>query len=81
MRFSACLNTSHHGPSHPFKDAGVVADSPTGIHSAMVKSLFILNRSGIHKGFYVFPEDSNLARVETMQWVLLYLSVSRDRCY
>jgi hypothetical protein len=25
------------------------------------------------------PEDSNLASVETMQWVLLYLSISHDR--
>jgi hypothetical protein len=27
MRFNARLDTSHHGPPHPFKDAGVVADS------------------------------------------------------
>jgi hypothetical protein len=27
MRFSARLDTSHHGPPHPFKDAGVVVDS------------------------------------------------------
>jgi hypothetical protein len=34
MRFNARLDTSHHGPPHPCKDAGVVADSLTGIHNA-----------------------------------------------
>jgi hypothetical protein len=42
---------SHHGPSHPFKDGGAVVDSPTGIHTAIVKCLFVVNRSCIHKGF------------------------------
>jgi hypothetical protein len=36
MRFNARLDTSHHGPSHPFKDAGVVADSLTDIHNVMI---------------------------------------------
>jgi hypothetical protein len=27
------------------------------------------------------PEDSNLASVEAIQWVLLYLSISHDKCY
>jgi hypothetical protein len=27
------------------------------------------------------PEDSNLATVEAIQWVLLYLSISHDRRY
>jgi hypothetical protein len=27
------------------------------------------------------PEDSNLASAEAMQWVLLYLSISHDKCY
>jgi hypothetical protein len=43
MRFSARLDTSHHGPPHPFKDADVVANSLTGIHSEMVKCHFIIN--------------------------------------
>jgi hypothetical protein len=51
MRFNARLDTSHHGPSHPFKDAGVVADSLTGIHSAIVKYFCAVHRSCIHKGF------------------------------
>jgi hypothetical protein len=51
MRFNAPLDTSHHGPPHPFKDAGVVEDSLTGIHNAMVKCLFVDYRSCIHKGF------------------------------
>jgi hypothetical protein len=69
MTFKTCLHTSHHGPPHPFKDAGVVADSLTGIHNAMVTYLFVVNRSCIHKGTYTgkIPEDSNLASVEAMQ--------------
>jgi hypothetical protein len=55
MRFNARLDTSHHGPPHPFKDAGEVVDSLTGVHTAMVKWLFV-NRSCIHNGFLVFPE-------------------------
>jgi hypothetical protein len=51
MRFSALLDTSHHEPPYPFKDAGVVAESLTGIRSAMVKCLFVVNRNCIHKGF------------------------------
>jgi hypothetical protein len=27
------------------------------------------------------PEDSNLASMKAMQWVLLYLYISHDRCY
>jgi hypothetical protein len=71
---------------HPSKDAGVVADSLTSIHNAMVKCLFIVYRGCIHKCSQVTPqvknaEDSNLASVEAMQWVLLYLSIGHDRCY
>jgi hypothetical protein len=35
--------------------AGVVAVSLRGIHNAMVKCLFNVNRSCIHKGFQVSP--------------------------
>jgi hypothetical protein len=52
----------------------------------MVKCLFAVNRSCIHKGFYVSPtgenlEDSNLASVEAMKWALLYLSNDHDCCF
>jgi hypothetical protein len=51
----------------------------------MVRCLFVVNRSRIHKGLGVptgkNPEDSNLASVEAMQWVLLYLSIAHDMCY
>jgi hypothetical protein len=53
MRFNARLDTSHHGSPHLFKDSWAVADSLTGIHNAMVKWLFVVNRSCIHKGFWV----------------------------
>jgi hypothetical protein len=45
-----------HGPPHPFEDAGVVADSLTDIHNAMVKCRFVDNRSCIHRGVYVSPQ-------------------------
>jgi hypothetical protein len=78
MRFNARLD----GPPHPFKGARVVADSLTGIHSAVVKCLFVVNRSRIYVSSHVKnPEDSNLAGVEAMQWVLLYLSICHDKCY
>jgi hypothetical protein len=32
MRFGARLDTSHHGPPHPFTDAAEVADSLTGTY-------------------------------------------------
>jgi hypothetical protein len=54
-RFNARLDTPHRGPPHPLRDAGVVADSLTGIHNAMVKCLSVVNRSCIHKDFQVFP--------------------------
>jgi hypothetical protein len=43
MRFNAHLDTSHHGPRNPFKDAVEVADTLTGIHNAMS----VVNRSRI----------------------------------
>jgi hypothetical protein len=51
MKFNARLDTSHLGLPHPFKDAGAVADGLTGIHNAMVKCPFDVNRSCIHKKF------------------------------
>jgi hypothetical protein len=39
------LNTSHHGPPHSVKDAGVAAGSLTGIHNAM-KWLFAIKDAG-----------------------------------
>jgi hypothetical protein len=84
MRLNACLDASHHGPPHPFRDAGAVADSLTAIHNAMVKCLFIVKRSTIHKGVYVSPQvqiQRSLASVEAMQLVRLYLSIGDDKCY
>jgi hypothetical protein len=51
MGFSARLGMSQHGPPYLQKDAGVVADTLRGIHSAIVKCLLVVNRSCIHKGF------------------------------
>jgi hypothetical protein len=83
MIFSARLDTSHHGPPHPSKDAEAVSDSLTGVHNAMVKCLFVVNRRCIHKGFRCpqgkTPEDSDLVIVEALQWVLLYVSIGHGR--
>jgi hypothetical protein len=51
VRFNALLDSSHHGLPHPCRDAGVVADSLTGIHDALVKCRLVANTSCIHKGF------------------------------
>jgi hypothetical protein len=51
-KFYARHDMSYHGQPHPFKGAGVVADTLTGIHNAMVKFLFVINRNYIHKGFW-----------------------------
>jgi hypothetical protein len=85
MRFNASLNTSYHGPPHPFKDAGVVADSLTHpqrdgeVPLCCQQKLRTQGYLGVPKGKN--PEDSNLASVEAMQWVLLYLSIGNDTCY
>jgi hypothetical protein len=81
MRFNARLDTSHHGPPHSFKDAGAVADSLTGIHSAM-KCLDVVNRSCIHKGLQMSPHV-NIQRIQVRRaWrpcsILLYLSIRHD---
>jgi hypothetical protein len=51
MGFNALPGTSHHGPPNLFKDAGILDESLTGIHNAIMKCLFDVNRSRIHKGF------------------------------
>jgi hypothetical protein len=86
MRFNARIDTSHHGPPHPFKDAGVVADSLMDIHNAMVKCLFVCQKDLHTQGFLGVPtsknrDDSNLTSVEAMQRVLLYLFIGHDRRY
>jgi hypothetical protein len=55
MKFNAHLDTSHHGLLSPFKDAGVVEDSLTGIHNAMVKYIFEVNRGCLNNEYQVSP--------------------------
>jgi hypothetical protein len=67
MGFNARLDTSHHGPPHPFKVAGEVAVNLTDIRNATFKCLFVVNRSRIYVSAHVKnPEESNLAGVEVM---------------
>jgi hypothetical protein len=76
------LDLSHHGPPYPFKDAGSVADSLTGFHSAM--SLFAINRSWIHKGLCVPTgenrENSSQPSAETMKWTTMHVPHSCSDC-
>jgi hypothetical protein len=54
MRINAVLDTFHNGSPNPVNDAndaGLVADSLTGIRNA--KAPFVFNRSCIHEGFCV----------------------------
>jgi hypothetical protein len=55
MRLNTCLGTFFLGPSNPFKDPGIVADSLTGVRSELRKCLYVVNKSGIHKDFEVLP--------------------------
>jgi hypothetical protein len=45
-RFNARLDKCHLGPQHPFKNAGVVAGSLTGMRNAM-KWLIVVNTQGL----------------------------------
>jgi hypothetical protein len=56
-----CDSMHASGQPRPFKDAEIVADSLTGIHSAMVKCFFIVNRSCTHKGGLGVPEGKHSA--------------------
>jgi hypothetical protein len=53
IRVNARLDTSLHGPPHLFSDARAGADSLVAIHSAGVKCHLLVNRSCVHKSFYV----------------------------
>jgi hypothetical protein len=79
IRFNARLDTSYHESPHPSKDADVVADSLTDIHSVTVKCFLVVNRSSYTRNLGVFksknPEDSYPAREKVMHWVLLYQSI------
>jgi hypothetical protein len=86
MRLNAHLDISHHGFLYLFKNAGVAGDSLTRIHNAIVKCLFIVKQKLHTQGFLGVPtgknpEDSHLVGKKVMQWVLLYLSISHDRCH
>jgi hypothetical protein len=48
MIFKLHLDTSYYGPPHPF--AGVAADSLIVMSNAMMKCLFIVTMSCIHRG-------------------------------
>jgi hypothetical protein len=86
MTFNARLVTSDHGRSQSFKDAGVVTENldrhPQCDGEVPPRCQREPHTQGISGVSTVKnPEDSNLASMTTMQWVLLYLSVRHDRCY
>jgi hypothetical protein len=75
MKFNARLDTSHHGPQHPFRDVGVLADSLTGIR----RELHTRGSSGAPTGKN--PEDSHMVSAQAMQWFFFHLSIGHDGCY
>jgi hypothetical protein len=66
VRFGACLDT--HRPPYQFRYVGAVANSLTGIHNAMVKFLFSVNRTAYKWVASVptgkIPEDPDMISVE-----------------
>jgi hypothetical protein len=68
MKFSARLYASRHAQPHPFKDAVVVASSLTSTNNAVVKCLFIVNRSYIHKGSQVSAQETFQIQIWRETW-------------
>jgi hypothetical protein len=78
MRFRARLDTSHHGPPHPFKNAGhPLYDGAVPLCCQQE----LHTQGGLGVPTRKRPKDCNLTSVEAMQWGLLYLSLGYDRCY
>jgi hypothetical protein len=50
IQLNKCLCTSYHGLLNPFKDPGIAADGLTGVHNVLMKCLYIVKGSWIHKG-------------------------------
>jgi hypothetical protein len=55
LRITVGLETSRHGPPHPIRDGSTVANTLAGIHNAMTKCLFVVNRIFLHMEFYASP--------------------------
>jgi hypothetical protein len=43
MRFNICLGVSYHELLNMFNDSGVVSDSLTDVHNALVKDLHVVD--------------------------------------
>jgi hypothetical protein len=84
-RFKADLDTSHHGPLHPYKTARSVADS-LDRHPQCDGEVSLRCQQELHKQRNLGvptgtdPKDINLASVGAMQWVLLYFSCLYFTC-
>jgi hypothetical protein len=80
MLFNACLNMSHHGPLHPVKRCQ--RSCRQSDRHPQCNEVPLHCQQELHaQGFLGIPtgrnpEDSNLASVEVMQWVLLHISIS-----
>jgi hypothetical protein len=86
MKFNARLDTSHHGSPHPSKTDSIITDN-LARHSQCHGEVPLHCQQELHtQGFWrvsrgTNSEASNLASVQTMQWVLLYLSIGHESCY
>jgi hypothetical protein len=82
MGFNARLDASHHGPPHPFQDAGIVADS-LDRHPQCDGEVFLRCQqeppTQESSGVLTRKIYMSLGSVEAMQWVLIYMSLRRDR--
>jgi hypothetical protein len=77
MSFSVRLDTSHHGPPHPYKDSSQASTVRWWNVSSLSTGAAYRRDLGVPTGRN--PEDSSQASVEATQWVLLYLSLGHDR--
>jgi hypothetical protein len=80
MRFNACLDSSHHGPPHLFRDAGASVRHPQcDMPLCFQQKPHIEGCLGVVIG--ANREDSSQVNVEAILLVFLYVSIGHDGCY
>jgi hypothetical protein len=76
----------HHGPPHPFRDTGAVADSLDSHPQCDCEMPFCCQQELHTQGFLAVStgkilEYSDWASMGAMHWVVLYFSITDDGCY
>jgi hypothetical protein len=82
MKFIACLDMSHHGTLHPFRETGVVVDSLTVIHSVMPKCVFVTGAAYTNV-LKCLPRQKfrGVKSGKNRGHVVCPLPIGRDRCH